>query len=96
MRFQRLLRDLFNQDQAKREFATSVLRNNLSKESAESNLKDLVAETFDLKKNPAQETSLELEAINQNYDSSTLDMMNIQSILMSTSSDFQIKKSCLE
>jgi len=39
---------------------------------------------------------LEMEAINQNYDSSTLDMMNIQSILMSTSSDFQIKISCLE
>lgn len=59
-------------------------------------MKDLVAETFDIKKNPAQETILELEAINQNYDSSTVDMMNIQSILMSTSSDFQIKKSCLE
>jgi hypothetical protein len=32
LRFQRLLRDLFNKDQGKREFATSVLRNNLSKE----------------------------------------------------------------
>jgi hypothetical protein len=62
----------------------------------DSNIKDLVGETFDLRKNPAQETILELETINQNYDSSTLDMMNIQSILMSTSSDFQIKKSCLE
>jgi hypothetical protein len=55
-----------------------------------------VGETFDIKRNPASETQLELEAINQNYDSSTLDIMNIQSILMSTGSDFMIKKSCLE
>ena len=76
IRFHRLIRDLFNQDSQKREFATSVLRNNLSKESIESTAKDLVAEAYDLRR-ATQETSLELEAINQNYDSSALDMINI-------------------
>ena len=33
LRFHRLLRDLFNNEQGKREFATSILRNNMSKES---------------------------------------------------------------
>ena len=53
-----------------------MLRNNLSKESIESTAKDLVAEAYDLRR-ATQETSLELEAINQNYDSSALDMINI-------------------
>lgn len=53
LRFHRLLRDLFNAEQGKREFATSVLRNNFSKESQEINIKDLVGESFDIKKNPA-------------------------------------------
>jgi hypothetical protein len=47
-----LLRDLFNSDPSKREFATSVLRKNLTKEAQELNIKDLVAETFDVKRNP--------------------------------------------
>ena len=97
LRFHRLLRDLFNVDQGKREFATSVLRNNMCKDSQEVGIKDLVGENFDVKRGcPAQETSLELEAINQNYDSSSLDIMNIQAILMSTGSDYMIKKACLE
>lgn len=87
LRFHRLLRDLFSQDQQKREFATSVLLNNLSKESRDSSVKDLVADTFNLKR-PTQETTLELEAINHNNDSSTVDMINIQSILMSTGTDY--------
>ena len=53
LRFHRLLRDLFNAEQGKREFATSVLRNNFSKESQEINIKDLVGESFDIKRNPA-------------------------------------------
>jgi hypothetical protein len=53
LRFHRLLRDLFNVEQGKREFATSVLRNNFSKESQEINIKDLVGECFDIKRNPA-------------------------------------------
>ena len=50
LRFHRLMRDLFSLDQSKREFATSVLKSNLSKESQESGLKDLVAETFEMKR----------------------------------------------
>lgn len=93
LRFHRLLRDLFNQDSQKREFATSVLRNNFSKDSQE--YKDIIGETFDLKR-PSIETTLELDAINQNYDSSSFDIMNIQTILMSSGSDYMIKKTCLE
>lgn len=69
----------------------------MCKDSQEVGIKDLVGENFDVKRGcPAQETSLELEAINHNYDSSSLDIMNIQAILMSTGSDYMIKKACLE
>jgi hypothetical protein len=53
LRFHRLLRDLFNTEVGKREFATSVLRNNFSKEAQEMNIKDLVGESFDIKRNPS-------------------------------------------
>ena len=70
-----------------------MLRGSLSKEGQDA--RDLLGEAFDLKK-PQQETSMELEAVNLQYDSSSIDVINIQSILMSTGTDFAMKKACLE
>lgn len=95
IRFHRILRDIFSQDSSKREFATSIIRSNLSKDTQEIDIRDVMGQTIDMR-SPMNETSLELESINNNYDSSSLDIMNIQSILMSSTSDFMIKKSCLE
>lgn len=94
LRFHRLIRDLFHQDAQKRDFATSVLRNSMSKEAEP--CKDLVGDTFDMHRGVNLEMAMELEAVNGNYDSSTLDLISIQSILMSSGSDYQIKRSCLE
>jgi len=66
----------------------------MSKEAEPS--KDLVGDTFDMHRGVSLEMALELEAVNGNYDSSTLDLISIQSILMSSGSDYQIKRSCLE
>jgi hypothetical protein len=86
LRFHRLVRDLFHQDSQKREFATSVLRNSMSKEAEP--CKDLVGDTFDMHRGVSLEMALDLEAVNGNYDSSTLDLISIQSILMSSGSDY--------
>ena len=47
-RFLRILRDVFNSDKAKREFSTSVLRSQLSKDFAESEHRDILASVIDL------------------------------------------------
>lgn len=50
--------------------------------------KDLVGDTFDMHRGVSLEMALDLEAVNGNYDSSTLDLISIQSILMSSGSDY--------
>jgi hypothetical protein len=47
-RFLRILRDVFNSEKAKREFSTSVLRSQLSKDFAESEHRDILASVIDL------------------------------------------------
>ena len=63
-RFTRLLRDLFNKSQTKREFSTSILQNQMSKDQA---CPDLLASIADLK-NVSADLSSELDSINLTYD----------------------------
>lgn len=95
IRFTRILRDLFNQDARKREFATSILKQSLSKDSMEYEVKDLLKETVDLK-NCTLDLAFELEPINQNFDYSAFDSASILQLLMSSGSDYLIKKQSLD
>lgn len=47
-RFIRILRDLFSSDQKKREFSTSVIKNNISKDCHDKYFKDILKEYVNL------------------------------------------------
>jgi hypothetical protein len=94
-RFLRILRDCFNSDKAKREFSTSVLRSQLSKDFAGSDHRDLLASVVDLQR-PQHDISSDFELVNLNYDFTTFDIVNITSILQNVRSDYQLRKSSLE
>ena len=47
-------------------------------------------------KDPSADLSSELDLVNLNYDFSSFDTINIQSILMNAKSDYSIRKSSLE
>ncbi|CDW71951.1 UNKNOWN [Stylonychia lemnae] len=95
IRLNRIMRDLFNQDPQKRQFATSVLKSNMSKDIQENFIQDILKESFD-SKNPQSDLQLELEQINNQYDYSSFDFINITQLLMSSTQDYVIKKQCLD
>ena len=92
-RFLRTLRDLFSRQPHKREFSTSVIRNCLAKDSAQS--QDMISTFTNLNEETA-EMEAELDFVNLNYDFGAFDLANITGILMSTKSDFSLRKSSLD
>ena len=63
----------------------------MSKDIQDQNIDDLLSTSFDLK-NPVEEFAADLELVNLNYDYTNFDLANISNILMSSDSDFNIKK----
>ena len=94
-RMLRLLRDLFSQNPSKRTFATSVLLSSMSKDIREQSVDDLLCTAIDMK-NPISEFASDLELVNLNYNYTNFDLENITSILMSSASDYTIKRQSLE
>lgn len=94
-RFLRILRDLFSINQSKREFSTSVLRNQLSKDFLDNEQRDLLASVVDLSK-PQSDITTDLELVNLSYDFTSFDIVNITSILQNAKSDYQLRRQSLE
>jgi hypothetical protein len=92
-RYLRLLRDLFNKNRTKREFATQILQKHVSKDAQ---ITDLVASILPNPDDACADMASELDLINLPNDFSAFDTTNITQILMNAKSDYQIRKSCLE
>ena len=92
-RYLRLLRDLFNKDQSKREFSTQVLTKHLAKDTQP---QDIVASSVADVRDPCAETAAEPDLINLPNDYTSFDTQNITQILMNAKSDYSLRKSCLE
>ena len=96
LRWMRVARELFSAEAGKREFATSVMRTGMSREFQDLKVKDVVKETVDLR-NTVWDVQQEIEQLlNQNFDTSTLDLSTLFTILTSPSSDYTLKKSSLD
>ena len=92
-RFLRILRDLFSQDVGKREFATGVLGQQMSKEYQAQ--RDLLASVICLQQ-PMLDVSQDLDLVNLNYDFTNFDIINITSILQNVRTEYSLRKSSLE
>ena len=91
----RILRDLFSQQDHKREFATNVLRSSFSLDCQEEHVKDMLACSVDLRQ-PSFRVSQSLDLVNSNFDFSTFGIQDITNILQASGQDYGIKKSSLE
>ena len=94
-RYLRILRDLFQSQDHKREFATNVLRASFAVDCSDENVQDVLKSITDLRQ-PSQKVAQDLELINSGYDYSTFAIMDIVNILQSSQQDYSIKKSSLE
>lgn len=94
-RYLRLLRDLFQVQEQKREFATSVLKSSFATDCGDETITDVLKTVIDLRQ-PSVKVASNLDIINSGFDYSTFALMDIVNILQSSQQDYGIKKSSLE